>query len=87
MNPESNKFEALKADEFGALLRPDGRPVPKHWATFQLGEEVVIKGYTFRVAYIGEAALLFEPVAIAVVGEDPTVALEKRLQELQAEQP
>lgn len=44
------------------LLRPDGTPVPKHWSTFQVGENVVIKDYTFKVAYIGESNILFEPV-------------------------
>ena len=45
-----------------ALLRPDGSPVPKHWSIFTVGEQVVIKNYTFKVAYIGETAILFEPV-------------------------
>ena len=44
------------------LLRPNGQPVPKHWITFTIGEDVVIKDYTFRVAYIGESNILFEPV-------------------------
>lgn len=51
------------------LVLPDGKPVPRHWAVFQVGEDVVIKGYTFRVAYIGETAILFEPVGLPVVGE------------------
>ncbi len=70
MNPETNRFEMLKEElaqleskASGRLLRPDGSEVPKHWATFQLGELVVIKDYTFRVAYIGETAILFEPVS------------------------
>lgn len=44
------------------LLRPDGTPVPKHWTVFSLSELVNIKGYTFRVAHIGESHILFEPV-------------------------
>ncbi len=51
------------------LLRPDGTKVPKHWSVFQVGENVVIKNYTFKVAYIGETAILFEPVGPVVVGE------------------
>ena len=47
-----------------ALLRPDGSPVPLHWSTFKVGEHVVIKDYTFEVAYIGETAILFEPVGV-----------------------
>lgn len=50
------------------LLRPDGSEVPKHWAIFKVGELVVIKDYTFKVAYIGETAILFEPVGPQIVG-------------------
>lgn len=49
------------------LLRPDGTEVPEHWTTFKLGEHVVIRDYAFRVAYIGETAILFEPVGPALV--------------------
>lgn len=78
MNPETNRFEQLvnpedaikSPGEIGrmikraesTLLRPDGTPVPPHWPVFTVGELVVIKDYTFRVAYIGETAILFEPV-------------------------
>ena len=76
MNPNTNRFEQLvpqaledeveklKATLAGQspLVRPDGSPVPETWSTFSQGEQVVIKGYTFRVAYIGETAILFEPV-------------------------
>lgn len=44
------------------LFRPDGQPVPETWTQFALGETVVIKGYTFKVAYIGETSILFEPL-------------------------
>lgn len=78
MNPDTNKFEQLetamskqpetaKAAELGDLLRPDGTPCPKHWTVFQVNERVVIKGYTFEVKYIGETAILFEPVGIPVL--------------------
>jgi hypothetical protein len=53
----------------GRLLRPNGDPVPKHWSTFTLGELVVIKDYTFKVAYIGETAITFEPVGPTLLGE------------------
>jgi hypothetical protein len=53
----------------GALLRPDGTPVPAHWSVFALGELVVIKDYTFKVAYIGETAILFEPVGPVLIGQ------------------
>ena len=55
----------------GKLLRPDGSEVPKHWSTFKLGEDVVIKNYTFRVAYVGETAILFEPVGLVVGAKEP----------------
>ena len=53
----------------GVLLRPNGEPVPQHWTQFQVGECVVIKNYTFKVAYIGETSILFEPVGIPDLGE------------------
>lgn len=52
-----------------SLLWPNGEPVPDHWTQFQIGEYVVIKNYTFQVAYIGETAILFEPVGIVEVTE------------------
>ena len=51
------------------LLRPNGEPVPQHWTQFQIGQLVVIQNYTFKVAYIGETAILFEPVGIPDLGE------------------
>lgn len=54
------------------LLRPDGSPVPAHWSVFTVGEQVVIKDYTFKVAYVGETAILFEPVGPVVVGQETT---------------
>jgi hypothetical protein len=62
--------EAKRLDEAGAsgvLLRPDGSSVPKHWSVFTVGEDVIIKDYTFRVAYIGETSILFEPVGLPVI--------------------
>jgi hypothetical protein len=49
------QLEQVQQQIEGGLLRPDGSPVPKHWSVFQVGEAVVIKDYTFRVAYIGES--------------------------------
>ncbi len=76
MNPETNKFEKLELDDnylkdkiesLGEqfekkLIRPDGTPVPDTWMVFLVGELVEIKNYTFRVAYIGESNILFEPI-------------------------
>lgn len=56
------KLEGRVEDYHVGLLRPDGTPVPIHWTIFKIGELVVIKDYTFRVAYIGESNILFEPV-------------------------
>ena len=74
MNPETGCFEALSeivkkhATEQGApllpgqLVRPNGSPVPEYWSVFKVGEEITIKGHSFRVEYIGETSILFEPV-------------------------
>lgn len=76
MNPETNKFEKLaeklewEKDLEKRLVRPNGEPVPKHWSVFAVSETVVIKNYTFRVAYIGESNILFEPVGQILVGEN-----------------
>lgn len=48
-----------------SLVRPDGSPVPDHWPIFKVDEELTVKGYVFRVAYIGESTLLLEPVRMA----------------------
>lgn len=77
MNPDTNRFEpvgfikddvekklaAIEARYNSQLLRSDGTPVPRTWTVFSVGELVEIKGYTFKVAYIGETAILFEPVS------------------------
>ena len=54
-----------------SLLRPNGEPVPQYWTQFQIGEVVSIKNYSFRVAYIGETAILFEPVGVVDIGRLP----------------
>ena len=73
MNPDTNRFEVLyfpSKQGQTKLLRPDGSEVPKHWAVFSIGELVVIKDYTFKVAYINDGAILFEPVGPQIVGEE-----------------
>jgi hypothetical protein len=81
MNPETNKFEELREllapdnkpllnQLESCLLRANGSEVPKHWTTFKLGELVVIKDYTFKVAYIGETAILFEPVGPQIINKE-----------------
>jgi len=66
----SATYKYLTEPDTCKLVRSDGSPVPKHWTVFSTGEEVVIKGYTFKVAYIGETAILFEPVGPVIVGEE-----------------
>jgi hypothetical protein len=46
----------------GQLYRADGSVVPDHWSIFTIGQEIPINGYIFRVAYIGETSILFEPI-------------------------
>lgn len=95
MNPETNELEKLaiqlkdaytgKAtdlinDAIGeVLIRPNGEPIPKHWSIFKVNEEVVIKNYTFKVAYINESTLVLEPVRPVLLNPDPdgTVKLSK----------
>lgn len=71
---EQDRLAEMLAKVHGAengvvLIRPDGSPVPKHWSVFTVGEKVVIKNYTFKVAYIGESNILFEPVGPVLIGE------------------
>jgi hypothetical protein len=79
MNPETNKFEQLaQIDEhkeaaleraFSGLLRPNGKPIPKHWTILTVGQDVVVENYTFTVAHIGESHLLLEPKGPVIIGE------------------
>jgi hypothetical protein len=56
------KAKQLDPALLGALFRPNGEQVPKDWSIYTVGEDVEVKGYMFRVAYIGETNLLLEPV-------------------------
>jgi len=77
MNPDTNRFEtlikgindALEINAENRLLRPNGKPVPKHWSIFTTGENVIVKDYTFKVAHIGETYLVLEPVGPIIIGE------------------
>ena len=84
MNPDTNKFEQLHSEyldevlnkqlsnleQTSSLLRSDGSPVPKHWSIFNIDEEVVIKNYTFKVVYINESCIIFEPVSPVIIDKD-----------------
>ena len=67
MNPDTNKLEFLEVDGLGTLFRPNGELVPKHWSVFRVGESVVLKDYTFKVAYIGETSILLEPLGVVQI--------------------
>ena len=57
------------ADELrSTLVRPNGEPVPAHWTVLTTGQHVMVEGYTFSVAHIGESHLLLEPVGPMIVG-------------------
>jgi len=82
MNPDTNKLEplttatpemakqleTLEKQIKGELVRPNGEPVPKHWTVLKQGESVVIKDYTFKIAYMNEGCVLLEPVGPYIVG-------------------
>jgi len=85
LNPESNKFEKARqitqeefdklsdqlSDMHSQLVKIDGSPIPKHWTVFKVGELITIKDYTFKVAYIGESNILFEPVRAGDIKCEP----------------
>lgn len=56
--------------EKGGLVRADGSAVPAHWSTFKVDEHVVVKDYTFKVAYLNETTLVLEPVGPLLVDAD-----------------
>lgn len=71
MNPKTNEFENLNKliknisnETTSLLVRPNGEPVPEHWSVFQVGEEVLLKNYKFKVGYINQKTLVLEPVGI-----------------------
>ena len=68
----SDELKELVAQEqaaSGGLVRPNGEPVPKHWSVFAVGEQVVIKDYTFEVVDISEDRILLKPIGLPIVGE------------------
>ena len=84
MNTITNFFEPLSAGPLQELLRMNGEPVPKHWCVLEVGETVVIKNYTFKVAYMNEKSLVLEPVGVPIIDGDQklnsmTVKLTGRL--------
>lgn len=68
-----NQAKALIQQATGStLVRPNGEPIPTHWSIFTVGETVVVKDYTFRIAYMNEGTIVLEPVSPVVVkGAEP----------------
>ncbi len=64
----AERLGVAKAETLG-LIRPDGTPVPEHWSTYTVDEEVIVKNYRWRVAHIGEKHLLLEPLGPVLVGD------------------
>ena len=54
----------------GNLVRHDGRPIPKHWSIFREDELVIIKDYTFKVVYINESSITFEPISPLITNDN-----------------
>lgn len=73
MNPKTNQFEQLRdlVGPPGKLVRPDGSDVPAHWTMLAVDEHVVLKGYTFRVAFMNEKTLVLEPVGLPILASVP----------------
>ena len=51
-----------------SLIKPNGTPVPRHTALFKVGEHVVAKDQTFRVAHVNDCTLVLEPVGLPLLG-------------------
>ena len=52
MNPDTNRFEALPADQ----------KAPEGWIEFAIGEEVTVKNYRFKILKVSANRLHLEPV-------------------------
>lgn len=53
MNPETNKFEHIPEGQGGG---------PSGWIEFEIGEEVGVKGYNFKIKRVSAHRLVLEPV-------------------------
>ncbi len=61
-----NRYTALGLSETSLVLS-NGEPVPDFWATFQVGETVVVKGAVLKVAHVGRDTLVLEPIVGALI--------------------
>lgn len=60
----------LQDDAFHpGIVRADGSPVPKTWALFKVGELVVLKDNTFKVAHFNESCVVLEPADLSIAKE------------------
>jgi hypothetical protein len=58
-------MDAIKRKFHEGLLDAQGKPVPKSWAVFGVGEEVELKNYRYAVAGIEEDRLVLKPLGPA----------------------
>jgi len=49
------------------IFKPNGQPLPGHWAAFQTNEVVTIKNHSFKVVHIGDSHML-EPLGVIEIG-------------------
>jgi len=87
MDPDSGKFVPLNLDESTQKFKlPDDSDsdIPKHWTTFfDVGEEIVLRGYVFSVVQIeagGDEIVLkgIRPVVMTRSQKDKNRAKRKR---------
>jgi len=50
MNPETKKFE------------PVTKKTPKDWKIFEIGEEIILKGWIFKITYIRKDRMSLTPI-------------------------
>ena len=68
----SDDIKKLEQAMTKVLVTKDGKPIPKHAIVFRVDELIVIKGYTYRVAYFNESSITFEPVKPTDALKEPT---------------
>lgn len=59
MNPDSKEFEKIIGD-YDKLVAE--RPEIKDWKKFYIGEEIEVKGETFRIRKITKKDLIIRPL-------------------------
>jgi hypothetical protein len=74
MNCETNRFEEL----------PEGSTAPAGWIPFNIGEEVEVKGWRFRICRVKPNRLVLEPLGRpnSLMAENSKAELVEQLNEL-----